>query len=164
MRYFNPIGAHKSGLIVEDPRDIPNNLLPYISQVAVGKLEKVNVFGDCYSTHDGTGVRDYIHVVDLALGHLKAVEKKQSEPGVHIYNLGTGQGYSVLEIIKAFSKACGKDVPFIIAPPRPGDVAICYADASKAKAELDWEATRGIEEMCEDSWRWQSNNPNGFEG
>ena len=162
LRYFNPIGAHISGKIGEDPKGIPNNLLPYVAQVAVGKLERVNVFGDCYPTVDGTGVRDYIHVVDLALGHLKAVEKKQAEPGVHIYNLGTGQGYSVLQIIKAFSKACGKDVPFVIAPPRPGDVAICYADASKAKAELGWVAERGIEEMCRDAWNWQSNNPNGF--
>ena len=162
LRYFNPIGAHISGKIGEDPKGIPNNLLPYVAQVAVGKLQKVNVFGDCYPTVDGTGVRDYIHVVDLANGHLKAVEKKQSEPGVHIYNLGTGQGYSVLQIIKAFSKACGKDVPFVIAPPRPGDVAICYADASKAKAELGWVAERGIEEMCRDAWNWQSNNPNGF--
>ncbi len=163
LRYFNPIGAHISGKIGEDPKGIPNNLLPYVSQVAVGKLEKVNVFGDCYPTVDGTGVRDYIHVVDLANGHLKAVEKKQAEPGVHIYNLGTGQGYSVLEIIKAFSKACGKDVPYVIAPPRPGDVAICYADASKAKTELDWQAERGIEEMCRDAWNWQSKNPNGYE-
>lgn len=162
LRYFNPIGAHISGKIGEDPKGIPNNLLPYVAQVAVGKLQKVNVFGDCYPTSDGTGVRDYIHVVDLALGHLKAVEKKQSEPGVHIYNLGTGQGYSVLEIIKAFSKACGKDVPYVITDPRPGDVAICYADASKAKAELGWVAQRGIEEMCRDAWNWQSNNPNGF--
>ena len=163
LRYFNPIGAHISGKIGEDPKGIPNNLLPYVAQVAVGKLQKVNVFGDCYPTVDGTGVRDYIHVVDLANGHLKAVEKKQSEPGVHIYNLGTGQGYSVLEIIKAFSKACGKDVPYVIADPRPGDVAICYADASKAKAELGWQAERGIEEMCRDAWNWQSKNPNGFE-
>ena len=162
LRYFNPIGAHISGKIGEDPKGIPNNLLPYVAQVAVGKLQKVNVFGDCYPTSDGTGVRDYIHVVDLALGHLKAVEKKQSEPGVHIYNLGTGQGYSVLEIIRAFSKACGKDVPYVITDPRPGDVAICYADASKAKAELGWVAQRGIEEMCRDAWNWQSNNPNGF--
>ena len=163
LRYFNPIGAHISGKIGEDPKGIPNNLLPYVAQVAVGKLQRVNVFGDCYPTVDGTGVRDYIHVVDLALGHLKAVEKKQSEPGVHIYNLGTGQGYSVLEIIKAFSKACGKDVPYVITDPRPGDVAICYADASKAKAELGWQAERGIEEMCRDAWNWQSKNPNGFE-
>ncbi len=163
LRYFNPIGAHISGKIGEDPKGIPNNLLPYVAQVAVGKLQKVNVFGDCYPTVDGTGVRDYIHVVDLALGHLKAVEKKQSEPGVHIYNLGTGQGYSVLEIIKAFSEASGKDIPYVIAEPRPGDVAICYADASKAKAELGWQAERGIEEMCRDAWNWQSKNPNGFE-
>ena len=163
LRYFNPIGAHISGKIGEDPKGIPNNLLPYVSQVAVGKLEKVNVFGDCYPTVDGTGVRDYIHVVDLALGHLKAVENKQSEPGVHIYNLGTGQGYSVLEIIKAFSEASGKDVPYAITDPRPGDVAICYADASKAKAELGWQAERGIDDMCRDAWNWQSKNPNGFE-
>ncbi len=163
LRYFNPIGAHISGKIGEDPKGIPNNLLPYVSQVAVGKLERVNVFGDCYPTVDGTGVRDYIHVVDLALGHLKAVEKKQSTQGVHIYNLGTGQGYSVLEIIKAFSKACGKDVPYVITDPRPGDVAICYADASKAKAELGWQAERGIEDMCRDAWNWQSKNPNGYE-
>ena len=162
LRYFNPIGAHISGKIGEDPKGIPNNLLPYVAQVAVGKLPKVNVFGDCYPTSDGTGVRDYIHVVDLALGHLKAVEKKQADPGVHIYNLGTGQGYSVLEIIKAFSKAAGKEIPYEIAPPRPGDVAICYADASKAEAELGWKAERGIEDMCRDAWNWQSNNPNGF--
>lgn len=163
LRYFNPIGAHESGKIGEDPKGIPNNLLPYVAQVAVGRLEKVNVFGNEYPTKDGTGVRDYIHVVDLALGHLKAVEKKSNDPGVHIYNLGTGNGYSVLEIIKAFSKACGKDVPFVIAPPRPGDIAICYADASKAEKELGWKATRGIEKMCADSWNWQSKNPNGFE-
>lgn len=162
LRYFNPIGAHKSGCIGEDPRGIPNNLLPYVAQVAVGRLPQVNVFGNCYPTHDGTGVRDYIHVVDLALGHLKAVEKKSNTPGVHIYNLGTGQGYSVLEIVKAFSAACGKELPYVIAPPRPGDVAICYADATKAKEELGWIAERGIEEMCKDSWNWQSKNPNGF--
>ena len=163
LRYFNPIGAHKSGTMGEDPKGIPNNLLPYVAQVAVGRLEKVNVFGDCYPTKDGTGVRDYIHVVDLALGHLKAVEKRSNVPGVHIYNLGTGQGYSVLEIVKAFSEACGKDLPYVIAPPRPGDVAICYADATKAKEELGWEAERGIQEMCADAWNWQSKNPNGFE-
>lgn len=162
LRYFNPIGAHKSGKIGEDPKGIPNNLLPYVAQVAVGKLKKINVFGDCYPTKDGTGVRDYIHVVDLALGHLKAVEKKSNVGGVHIYNLGTGNGYSVLEVIKAFEKACGKTLPYEIVAPRPGDVAICYADASKAKKELDWEAMRGIEEMCSDAWRWQSENPNGF--
>lgn len=163
LRYFNPIGAHESGKIGEDPKGIPNNLLPYVAQVAVGRLEKINVFGNEYPTKDGTGVRDYIHVVDLALGHLKAVEKKSNEPGVHIYNLGTGNGYSVLEIVKAFSKACGKDLPYVIAPPRPGDAAICYADATKAKEELGWVAARDLEKMCEDSWNWQKNNPNGYE-
>ena len=162
LRYFNPIGAHKSGTMGEDPKGIPNNLLPYVAQVAVGRLPKVNVFGNSYPTHDGTGVRDYIHVVDLAQGHLKAVEKRSNVPGVHIYNLGTGHGYSVLDIVKAFSKACSKELPYVIAEPRPGDVAKCYADASKAKAELDWQAQRGIEEMCEDAWRWQSSNPNGY--
>ncbi len=162
LRYFNPIGAHKSGNIGEDPKGIPNNLLPYVAQVAVGRLEKVNVFGDCYPTSDGTGVRDYIHVVDLALGHLKAVEKKSNVPGVHIYNLGTGHGYSVLEIIQAFSTACEKTIPYVIAPPRPGDVAICYADATKAKEELDWVAERELYEMCKDAWNWQSKNPEGF--
>ena len=162
LRYFNPIGAHESGNLGEDPRGIPNNLLPYVAQVAVGKLEKVHVFGDDYPTKDGTGVRDYIHVVDLALGHLKAIEKNTNKSGVHIYNLGTGNGYSVLEIINAFSKACGKDVPYQIDPRRPGDIAECFANPTKAKEELGWEATRGIEEMCEDSWRWQSNHPNGF--
>ncbi len=162
LRYFNPIGAHESGKIGEDPKGIPNNLLPYVAQVAVGKLEKINVFGNSYPTKDGTGVRDYIHVVDLSLGHLKAVEKRSNVPGVHIYNLGTGNGYSVLEIIKAFSKACGKDLPYEIAPPRAGDVAICYADATNAKEELGWVAERGIEKMCIDAWNWQSKNPNGF--
>lgn len=162
LRYFNPIGAHKSGKIGEDPKGIPNNLLPYVAQVAVGRLEKVNVFGNSYPTKDGTGVRDYIHVVDLALGHLKAVEKKSGDCGVHIYNLGTGNGYSVLEVINAFSLACKKDIPYVIAPPRPGDIPTCYADASKAKKELGWEAQRGIEEMCIDAWNWQSKNPNGF--
>lgn len=164
LRYFNPIGANKSGKMGEDPKGIPNNLLPYVAQVAVGKLEKVHVFGNDYPTPDGTGVRDYIHVVDLALGHLKAIEKKTDVPGVHIYNLGTGNGYSVLQIIDAFSKACGKDIPYQIDPRRPGDIAECYANPAKAKNELGWEATRGIEEMCEDSWRWQSTHPNGFEG
>ena len=162
LRYFNPIGAHKSGTMGEDPKGIPNNLLPYVAQVAVGRLPKVNVFGNSYPTHDGTGVRDYIHVVDLAQGHLKAVEKKGCVPGVHIYNLGTGQGYSVLDIVKAFSKACGKELPYAITDPRPGDVAVCYADASLAKEELGWQAERGIEEMCADAWRWQSNNPEGY--
>ena len=164
LRYFNPIGAHKSGKMGEDPKGIPNNLLPYVAQVAVGKLEKVHVFGNDYPTPDGTGVRDYIHVVDLALGHLKAIEHCADKAGVHIYNLGTGNGYSVLQIIDAFSKACGKDIPYVIHPRRPGDIAECYADASKAKNELGWEAQRGIAEMCEDSWRWQSGHPNGFEG
>ncbi len=163
LRYFNPIGAHKSGTIGEDPKGIPNNLLPYVAQVAVGKLEKVHVFGDDYATKDGTGVRDYIHVVDLALGHLKAVECKTGESGVHIYNLGTGNGYSVLGVIKAFEKACGKTLPYQIDPRRPGDIAECFANAQKAKDELGWTAERGIDEMCEDSWRWQSNNPNGYE-
>ena len=162
LRYFNPIGAHESGNMGEDPQGIPNNLLPYVAQVAVGKLEKVHVFGDDYPTPDGTGVRDYIHVVDLAIGHLKAIEKKANEAGVHIYNLGTGNGYSVLQIIKAFEKACGKELPYVIDPRRPGDIAECWANPAKAKAELGWEATRGIEKMCEDSWRWQSTHPNGY--
>ena len=162
LRYFNPIGAHKSGNMGEDPKGIPNNLLPYVAQVAVGKLEKVHVFGNDYPTVDGTGVRDYIHVVDLALGHLKAIEHRSGKAGVHIYNLGTGNGYSVLQIIEAFKKACGKDIPYVIDPRRPGDIAECWANPAKAKAELQWEATRGIEEMCEDSWRWQSTHPNGY--
>ena len=162
LRYFNPIGAHESGLIGEDPKGIPNNLLPYVAQVAVGKLACVGVFGDDYDTPDGTGVRDYIHVVDLALGHLKAIEKKTNCPGVHIYNLGTGNGYSVLDIIHAFEKACGKKIEYKIEARRPGDIAICYADATKAKNELDWVATRTIDEMCADSWHWQSKHPNGF--
>ncbi len=163
LRYFNPIGAHKSGIMGEDPKGIPNNLLPYVAQVAVGKLECVHVFGNDYDTKDGTGVRDYIHVVDLALGHLKAVENCSDKPGVRAYNLGTGNGYSVLEIIKAFSEACGKELPYQIDPRRPGDIAECFADPQKAKAELNWEATRDIKEMCEDSWRWQSTHPNGFD-
>ena len=163
LRYFNPIGANKSGIMGEDPKGIPNNLLPYVAQVAVGKLEKVHVFGNDYPTVDGTGVRDYIHVVDLALGHLKAIENKANEPGVHIYNLGTGNGYSVLQIIEAFQKACGKEIPYQIDPRRPGDIAECYANPAKAKNELGWVAERGIEEMCVDAWRWQSTHPNGFE-
>ena len=163
LRYFNPVGAHKSGQIGEDPSGIPNNLMPYVTQVAVGKLPHLNVFGDDYDTHDGTGVRDYIHVVDLAQGHVKAVEKLSEKPGVVIYNLGTGQGYSVLDIIKAFEKASGQEIPYQIAPRRAGDVAANYADPSKAEKELGWTAKRGIEEMCEDSWRWQSQNPKGFE-
>ena len=163
LRYFNPIGAHKSGLIGEDPAGIPNNLTPYITQVAVGKLKEVGVFGDDYDTPDGTGVRDYIHVVDLAVGHVKALEKMtSSESLVRVYNLGTGQGFSVLQMIEAFSKACGKPIPYSIKPRRPGDIAECYADAALAKKELGWEAEHGIDEMCQDSWRWQSKNPNGY--
>ena len=162
LRYFNPIGAHKSGMIGEDPKGIPNNLLPYVAQVAIGKLECVGVFGNDYDTPDGTGVRDYIHVVDLALGHVKAIDKIKDNPGVKVYNLGTGNGYSVLDVIKAFSKACGHEVPYQIKPRRPGDIATCYADASLAKKELGWEAQYGIEEMCADSWKWQSMNPNGY--
>lgn len=162
LRYFNPIGAHKSGLIGEDPNGIPNNLLPYICQVAVGKLEKLGVFGDDYDTPDGTGVRDYIHVVDLALGHIKAVEKVEGEDGLFIYNLGTGIGYSVLDVVKSFEKASGKKIPYVIGPRRDGDIATCYSDPSKALKELGWKAERGLDEMCEDSWRWQSQNPNGY--
>ncbi len=162
LRYFNPIGAHESGKIGEDPKGIPNNLVPYVAQVAVGRLERVHVFGNEYPTKDGTGVRDYIHVVDLAKGHVKAVEKKTNEPGVYIYNLGTGNGYSVLEIINAFSKACGKEIPYTIDPPRAGDIAECYADATKAYNELDWKAELDIDKMCADSWNWQSKNPEGF--
>lgn len=160
LRYFNPVGAHKSGLIGEDPNDIPNNLLPYVSQVAVGKLEKVSVFGDDYDTADGTGVRDYIHVVDLAKGHVAALQ--HSKTGVETYNLCTGRGVSVLELIAAFSKAAGKEIPYQIAPRRPGDVASCYATAEKANQQIGWTAEKSIEEACEDSWRWQSQNPNGF--
>lgn len=162
LRYFNPIGAHKSGRIGENPKGIPNNLMPYVSQVAVGKLECLSVYGDDYDTVDGTGVRDYIHVVDLALGHVKAVEKAEKSQGVHIYNLGTGKGVSVLQLVHAFEKASGVKVNYKIAPRREGDIAECYADASKAEKELGWTAVRDIEEMCEDSWRWQSNNPEGF--
>ncbi|MCI8318287.1 MAG: UDP-glucose 4-epimerase GalE [Lachnospiraceae bacterium] len=162
LRYFNPIGAHKAGIIGEDPKGIPNNLVPYIAQVAVGKLEKLGVFGDDYDTPDGTGVRDYIHVVDLAKGHVKAMKKFEDQPEVRIYNLGTGNGYSVLQVLHAFEKACGKTLPYEIKPRRAGDIATCYADPAKAKAELGWEAEYGIEEMCEDSWRWQSMNPNGY--
>jgi len=162
LRYFNPIGAHKSGKIGEDPKNIPNNLVPYITQVAIGKLECLGVFGNDYDTPDGTGVRDYIHVVDLAMGHLKALEKLKEKPGVSIYNLGTGKGYSVLDMVKNFEKVSGRTIKYKILPRRPGDIAICYADPSKAKLELGWEATRDINEMCEDSWRWQKNNPNGY--
>ncbi len=164
LRYFNPIGAHKSGRIGENPNGIPNNLMPYITQVAIGKLPCLSVFGDDYNTPDGTGVRDYIHVVDLALGHVKAVEKiLRDEPAVNVYNLGTGIGYSVLDIVKAFEQASGQKIEYKIAPRRPGDLDTCYSDASKAFKELGWKAERGLLEMCEDSWRWQSNNPNGFD-
>ena len=162
LRYFNPVGAHESGKIGEHPNGIPNNLMPYISQTAIGRFEYLRVFGDDYNTPDGTGVRDYIHVVDLAIGHVKAIEHCSDKEGVHIYNLGTGNGYSVLDIVKAFSKACGKEIPYQIDPRRPGDIAECYADPAKAKAELGWEAKRGIDEMCADSWRWQSTHPDGF--
>lgn len=160
LRYFNPIGAHESGRIGEDPNGIPNNLLPYVAQVAVGKLEKVGVFGDDYDTPDGTGVRDYIHVVDLARGHVAALQ--HMVPGANVYNLGTGRGVSVLEIIKAFSRACGRDLPYEIKPRRAGDIAACYADCSKAERELGWRAELSIEDACRDSWRWQSQNPNGY--
>jgi UDP-glucose 4-epimerase len=163
LRYFNPVGAHASGRIGEDPNEIPNNLMPYIAQVAVGKLPELQVFGDDYATHDGTGVRDYIHVVDLALGHLKALDKLASNPGLVTYNLGTGQGYSVLEVVAAFEKASGKEISYKIVGRRPGDVASCYADPSRARRELGWSAERGIDQMCADVWRWQSNNPNGYE-
>ncbi len=162
LRYFNPIGAHKSGMIGEDPKGIPNNLMPYISQVAIGKLPCLGVFGDDYDTHDGTGVRDYIHVVDLAIGHVKSLKKIEEKAGVCVYNLGTGVGYSVLDMLHAFEKACGKELPYQIKPRRPGDIATCYAKATKAEEELGWVAERGLEEMCEDTWRWQSQNPDGY--
>ena len=162
LRYFNPIGAHPSGLIGEDPNGIPNNLVPYIAKVAVGKLEKVHVFGNDYPTPDGTGVRDYIHVVDLARGHVAAIKKLEQKPGLFICNLGTGHGYSVLDVINAFSKACGKEIPYVIDPRRPGDIAECWCDPSKAKRGLGWEAQYGIEEMCAHSWNWQSHNPDGY--
>ena len=157
-----PIGAHKSGLIGEDPKGIPNNLLPYVAQVAIGKLECIGVFGDDYDTPDGTGVRDYIHVVDLARGHVKAIQKLADNEGVSIYNLGTGNGYSVLQVVHAFEKACGHPIKYQIKPRRPGDIAKCYCAPEKAKKELGWEAEYGIEDMCADSWRWQSQNPNGY--
>ena len=162
LRYFNPIGAHPSGLIGEDPNGIPNNLVPYIAKVAVGKLEKVHVFGNDYPTPDGTGARDYIHVVDLPRGHVAAIKKLEQKPGLFICNLGTGHGYSVLDVINAFSKACGKEIPYVIDPRRPGDIAECWCDPSKAKRELGWEAQYGIEEMCAHSWNWQSHNPDGY--
>lgn len=163
LRYFNPIGAHESGLIGEAPNGIPSNLLPYVAKVAAGVLDRVNVFGDDYDTPDGTGVRDYIHVVDLAKGHVCAVKKLLEHPGLVIYNLGTGVGYSVLDIIHNFEKACGKKIPYVIAPRRPGDIATCYSDPSKAERELGWKAQYGIDRMCEDAWRWQKMNPNGYD-
>lgn len=162
LRYFNPIGAHKSGTMGENPNGIPNNLMPYITQVAVGKLKELGVFGNDYDTPDGTGVRDYIHVVDLATGHVKAIEKLAENPGLKIYNLGTGKGYSVLDIVKNFEAATGVKIPYVIKPRRAGDIATCYSDASLAKKELGWEAKYGLKEMCEDSWRWQKNNPEGY--
>jgi len=162
LRYFNPIGAHESGLIGEDPNGIPNNLVPYIAQVAVGKLEKLHVFGDDYPTPDGTGVRDYIHVVDLARGHVAALKKLDTKCGLFVCNLGTGKGYSVLDVLHAYEKACGKTLPYVVDPRRPGDIAQCYADPAKARDELGWEAKYGIEEMCATSWKWQSMNPNGY--
>ncbi len=162
LRYFNPVGAHKSGTIGEDPNGIPNNLMPYITKVAVGELKQLRVFGNDYPTHDGTGVRDYIHVVDLANGHVKALEKLKTNPGLVTYNLGTGNGYSVLDVVKAFAEASGRDIPYEIVDRRPGDIATCYADPKVANEELGWSAERGIKEMCEDSWRWQSNNPKGY--
>lgn len=163
LRYFNPVGAHESGTIGEDPSGIPNNLMPYVTQVAVGKLEKLNVFGDDYETHDGTGVRDYIHVVDLAKGHLKALKKLEESPGVEAYNLGTGKGSSVLDVVKAFEKATDKEIPYKLAPRRPGDAAICFADPSKAEKELNWKTEKSLEDMCRDAWNWQSKNPSGYE-
>ncbi|PKH32160.1 UDP-glucose 4-epimerase GalE [Shewanella sp. ALD9] len=162
LRYFNPVGAHESGLIGEDPNDIPNNLMPFIAQVAVGKRQQLSVFGDDYNTPDGTGVRDYIHVVDLAMGHLQALKKLQTKPGLVTYNLGTGIGYSVLDMVKAFEKACDKTIAYQISPRRPGDIAACYADPSFAATELDWRATHTVEDMANSSWKWQSNNPDGY--
>ena len=163
LRYFNPIGAHKSGTIGENPNGIPNNLMPYITQVAVGKLKELGVFGNDYDTPDGTGVRDYIHVVDLAKGHVKAINYIFSNPGLDVINLGTGVGYSVLDMVKAFGKACGKEIPYEIKPRRAGDIAMCYADPAKAARVLGWKAEKGLDEMCADTWRWQSQNPNGYE-
>lgn len=162
LRYFNPIGAHESGRIGEDPNGIPNNLVPYVAKVATGKLEKINVFGDDYDTPDGTGVRDYIHVVDLAIGHNKAIEKLSENPGIVTYNLGTGVGYSVMDIIHNYEKACGKTLPYIVTDRRPGDIPVSYADSSKAYRELNWKAERTLDKMCEDSYRWQSLNPDGY--
>lgn len=163
LRYFNPVGAHSSGLIGEDPNGIPNNLVPYISQVAVGKLKELNVYGNDYNTPDGTGIRDYIHVTDLAEGHIKALEKLMTNPGIVTYNLGTGTGYSVLDMIAAFSRASGSEIPYKIIGRRPGDVAVSFADPTKAQKELGWKAKRGIDQMCADAWHWQLENPNGYE-
>ena len=162
LRYFNPIGAHESGLIGEDPKGIPNNLLPYVAQVAIGKLECVGVFGDDYDTPDGTGVRDYIHVVDLAKGHVKALNKIKEKAGVKVYNLGTGNGYSVLDVIHAFEKACGHEIPYQIKPRREGDIATCYSKCDLAKEELGWQAQYNLDDMCASSWKWQTMNPNGY--
>ena len=164
LRYFNPIGAHESGLIGEDPNGIPNNLVPYIAKVAVGQLEKLHVYGDDYPTPDGTGVRDYIHVVDLARGHVAALKKLETKCGLFICNLGTGNGYSVLDVLHAYEKACGRELPYVTDPRRPGDIAVCYADPAKARDELGWTAELGIEEMCASSWKWQSMNPGGYKG
>ena len=162
LRYFNPVGAHASGLIGEDPNGIPNNLLPYISQVAIGKLPQLSVFGSDYDTHDGTGVRDYIHVVDLAIGHLKALNRHENDAGLHIYNLGTGTGYSVLDMVKAFEQANNIEIPYRLVARRPGDIATCYSDPSLAAKELNWTAERGLEQMMKDTWNWQKNNPKGY--
>lgn len=162
LRYFNPVGAHSSGMIGEDPQGIPNNLMPFVAQVATGRRERLSVFGDDYDTPDGTGVRDYIHVVDLANGHVKAIEYASRNKGVEVFNLGTGNGLSVLDMVKAFEKASGVEVPYVIAPRRAGDIATCYADASKAERMLGWKATRTVDDMCADTWRWQSRNPKGF--
>ena len=164
LRYFNPIGAHVSGRIGEDPQGIPNNLMPYIAQVAVGRRNELHVFGNDYPTPDGTGVRDYIHVVDLARGHCSAIDHTAKQTGVDAINLGTGQGYSVLELVHAFEKASGRTIPYVVDPRRPGDIAICYADPTKARTQLGWQAQRSLDEMCLDSWRWQSMNPNGYAG
>ena len=164
LRYFNPVGAHESGLLGEDPNGIPNNLAPYIAQTVVGKLEKLHVFGNDYPTPDGTGVRDYIHVVDLAKGHVAALKKLDTNCGLFVCNLGTGNGYSVLDVVHAYEKACGHELPYAIEARRPGDIAACYADPARAREELGWEAQLGIEEMCASSWKWQSQNPNGYKG
>ncbi|MBL8383591.1 MAG: UDP-glucose 4-epimerase GalE [Burkholderiales bacterium] len=164
LRYFNPVGAHPSGLIGEDPRDVPNNLLPYVAQVAIGRRERLSIWGNDYPTPDGTGVRDYIHVVDLALGHVRALERLSAHAECLTVNLGTGRGYSVLEMVRAFEAASGRPVPYVIAPRRSGDIASCYADPARAQALLGWRAARGLDQMCADAWRWQSGNPNGFAG